>query len=168
MLNQKQLGVEWSAEEVERRLVEALQLWQRSPGTGRWPFASDAPWHLMTRAARAEAGRVKGMELWRVLQEDDERETQQWQGRDRPLPLSRAQIALRDQASEWLALVPESERQIVVLATFDLARGRRVSWLAMRECVGVKLGADGLRRRYAKAIADLAGLLNARGVKAAA
>jgi hypothetical protein len=158
----------WSAEEVEQRLVDALNLWRRSPGEGRWPFASDAPWHLMTRAVRAEAGTVKGMELWRVMQEDDDSETRQWQGRDRPQPLTRDEVALRDQASEWLAIVPAADRRIVVLALSDLVRGRRVSWLAMRAEVGVKLGADGLRRRYTRALAAIAAHLNRTGGKVAA
>jgi hypothetical protein len=39
----------WTFDAVEERLIEAMRLWWRSPGGGRWPFASDAPWHLMTR-----------------------------------------------------------------------------------------------------------------------
>lgn len=158
----------WTAEEVERRLVEALRLWRRSPGGGRWPFASDAPWHLMTRAVRIEAGERKGMDLLRALQEDDARETAQWHGVDRPAPLSRDEVDQRDQASDWLRLVPEADRRIVVLALFDLMRGQRVSWLAMRAQVGVKLGADGLARRYRKAIERIATHLNRTGVRMAA
>jgi hypothetical protein len=158
----------WSVEEVERRLVEALHLWSRSPGEGRWPFASDAPWHLMTRKVRADAGRVKGMDLARVLQDDDEHETRQWQGRDRPVPLSRSEVALRDQASAWLALVPEADRRLVVLALFDLARGRRVSWLRLKHSLEVTLTGEALSWRYRKALKAIADHLNRAGAQAAA
>jgi hypothetical protein len=82
-----------------------------------------------------------------------------------PAPLTRDEVGERDQASEWLALVPAADRRIVVLALYDLQRGRRVSWLAMRAQVGVKLGADGLARRYTKALDLIARHLNRTGVK---
>jgi hypothetical protein len=167
MLKNQQTGI-WNAEEVEARLVEAVHLWRRSPGAGHWPFATDAPWHLMTRSVRAEAGLVKGMEMQRLLLEDDRQETKQWHGRERPLPLTREEVARRDQASEWLALVEEADRRIVQLALCDLAAGRRVSWLAMRGQVGVTLGAGGLARRYSQAITRITTHLNRNRIRAAA
>lgn len=167
MLKGKESGF-WTFEEVQARLVEAVHLWRRSPGEARWPFATDAPWHLMTRATRADAGRVKGMDLQRVLNEDDEQETKQWQGRERPRALTREEIARRDQASEWLALVEEADRRILVLALYDLAAGRRVSWMAMRGQVGVTLGAGGLARRYSQAITRITTRLNRSRVGAVA
>ncbi len=158
----------WTFEEVQDRLIEAMHLWARSPGQGRWPFASDAPWHLLTRQARLDAGRVKGMDMMRMLQEDDERETQQWQGRDRPRPLSRAEVARRDEASEWLGVVPAQDRRVVVLALIDIARGRRVSWLRMRRHLGVELTGEALSYRYRKAIGTIAAHLNRSGVSKAA
>jgi hypothetical protein len=73
----------WTFDAVQERLIEAMRLWWRSPGRRRWPFAGDAPWHLMTRKTRISAGMVKGMEMTRLLQEDDAEETRRWQGRER-------------------------------------------------------------------------------------
>jgi hypothetical protein len=88
------------------------ELWRRSPGGGQWPFAKDAPWHLMTRTDGE--GRVKGLELARLLQEDDARETAQWQGRERPRPLTRDEVDRRDETTEWLTLVQADARKVVV------------------------------------------------------
>ena len=41
----------WTFDLVREALVETIVLWRRSPGQGRWPFASDGPWHLMSREA---------------------------------------------------------------------------------------------------------------------
>jgi hypothetical protein len=158
----------WTFDEVQDRLIEAMHLWARSPGQGRWPFALDAPWHLLTRQARLDAGRVKGMDMMRALQEDDERETQQWQGRDRPRPLSRAEVARRDEASEWLGLVRAHDRRVVVIALTDIARGRRVSWLRMRRHLGVELTGEALSWRYRQAIRRIAEHLTRNDVSKAA
>lgn len=167
MLKNQENGF-WTFDEVQARLIEAVHLWRRSPGEGHWPFATDAPWHLLTRAARADAGRVKGMDLQRMLLDDDVQETKQWQGRERPLPLTRDEVARRDQASEWLTVVEEADRPIVQLALLDLANGRRVSWLAMRSKVGITLGAGGLAKRYSQAITRIAVHLSRNRVRAAA
>lgn len=155
MLREKTEGW-WTFEEVQARLVEAAELWRRSPGGGRWPFATDGPWHLLTRKVRAGSD----MEAWRAESEAG--------GGRRPLPLSRAEIDLRDQVSEWLRIVDEGDRRIVTLALIDLAAGRRVRWTAMRGKLGVELTADGLWRRYRRSIAAIAAHLNARRVKIAA
>src|SRR4051812_16360430 len=102
----------WTFDAVQERLVEGMRLWWRSPGEGKWPFASDAPWHLMTRRTRLSAGMVKGMEMTRLLQEDDAEETRRWQGREKPGPLSREDVAMRDEASEWLTWVDERDRRL--------------------------------------------------------
>lgn len=149
----------WSFKEVEQRLIEAMHLWRRSPGEGRWPFASDAPWHLLTREVRAGSRD----EAWRN-EIDDVRANPQ----TRSLPLTRAEVAMRDQASDWLKLVEEADRRVVVLAILDQANGRRVSWLHMLPKVGLRLGADGLRRRYSKAIERITKSLNAQRVAKAA
>jgi hypothetical protein len=79
----------WTFDAVKERLVEAMRLWWRSPGEGRWPFASDAPWHLMTRRTRIEAGEFKGREYQLRLQAEDAEEAKRWEGRDRSGPLTR-------------------------------------------------------------------------------
>lgn len=146
----------WTFEAVQERLVEAMHLWDRSPGGGRWPFAGDGPWQLITRRVRAAAGGLALMDLWRL--EQDERRLG---GGERPLPLTRSDIARRDEASEWLGFVPEADREIVVLALGCLARGaKHVPWLRLKHRLGIKFGADGLRKRYSRAITDIAEQLN--------
>jgi hypothetical protein len=54
------------------------------PGGGRWPFAGDAPWQLMTRRTRIEAGGLKGRELQLRMQAEDAEETRRWQGASAP------------------------------------------------------------------------------------
>ena len=43
----------WTFDLVREALVEVLDMWRRSPGDGRSPFATDGPWHLMTRETDA-------------------------------------------------------------------------------------------------------------------
>lgn len=158
----------WTVEEVEQRLVDALHLWARSPGERRWPFASDAPWHLMTRKTRVAIGvegGLKGRELQLHMQAQDAEEAKRG---PKPLPLSRGEVAMRDQASEWLGYVPERDRRLVVLALFDISLGRRVSWLRMRRRLDVALTGEALSYRYRKALEAIAKRLNASGVRVAA
>jgi hypothetical protein len=51
-----------------------------NPSSGPWPFAADAPWQLMTRRTRIEAGGLKGRELQLHMQAEDAEETRRWQG----------------------------------------------------------------------------------------
>jgi len=163
-------GDYWTFDAVEERLIDAMLLWKRSPGGGKWPFAGDAPWHLMSRKTRtAEAltrGKLKPAEeaevVARLLREEDDRETAQWQGRDRPRPLTRDEVDRRDEATEWLGFVPNADRKLVIMALTEKASGRKVSWMRLKPLLGVAFGADGLRKRYSRAISGIARALNAR------
>jgi hypothetical protein len=151
----------WTFDAVQERLIEAMRLWWRSPGGGRWPFAGDAPWHLMTRRTRIEAGDFKGRELQLREQADDAEEAKRWEGRDRKGPLSRDEVALRDEATEWLLWVPERDRRLVIIALTQLAAGHaNPSWMKIKTMVGVEFGADGLRKRYSRAVSGVAQRLN--------
>lgn len=71
----------------------------------------------------------------------------------RPASQTRAEIAEMEEAFGWLDRVPPEDRKLIGLAIRELARGRReVSWLDLRSKMGVTHGADGLRKRYARAI----------------
>lgn len=127
--------------DVEARLVEALRCWRRMPGGGRWPFAADGPWHLIRK------------------------EWADWDARDpaplRRLPLRRDEIAAMEEATEWLRLVPDRDRRIVVLALLQLAAGRRqVSWSEVKRRLGVGIGARGVGMRYRRAISNIAKALS--------
>jgi hypothetical protein len=155
----------WTFDAVEERLIEAMRLWWRSPGEGRWPFASDAPWHLMTRRTRvsiAVEGGLKGRELQLHMQAEDAEETRRWQGRERPGPLSREEVALRDETTEWLTFVSADSRKVVVAALAQRAAGRtNVDWRRVRAQLGAEIGTKGVYRRYSRAVAGIAERLNA-------
>lgn len=72
----------------------------------------------------------------------------------RPLPLSRAEIARREEAVDWLVRwCPERDRRLVMLALGYKARGGRVPWRGLLARIGQdKPGADGLRMRYERAV----------------
>jgi hypothetical protein len=147
----------YSLTDVEEAMVEAARLWRRSPGGGRWPFASDGPWHLMTRATRAGSA----IDAWRV--EIDEIALKPDPA---PLPLTRAEIARRDEASAWLLLIAgEDDRRLVAMGLMMKARtGKRIDWVRMVAMVGGLTGVpattDGLRKRYNRALGAVARVLS--------
>jgi hypothetical protein len=142
--------------EVEGRLIEAVELWRRSPGGGRSPFAGDGPWELLTERTRADAG---GGYLGRGEVEA---------AALRRLPLSRAEVARRDEASAWLTMIDESERRVVIAAIHQLAAGRaRIDWMGMKARLGIARGAGALAMRYERAVGFIAFRLNGKGEKLA-
>lgn len=152
----------WTFDAVEERLIEAVALWRRSPGGGRWPFAGDAPWQLMTRKTRIEAGDFRGREMQLRMQAEDAEEAKRWEGRDRFGPLSRDDVARRDEASEWLGYVEPASRRVVILALVQLEAGRtNVDWLRIKRALGAEIESKGIYRRYTRAIAAIARRLNA-------
>jgi hypothetical protein len=148
---------DWTFAAVEERLVEAMRLWWRSPGGGRWPFAKDAPWHLMSK------DRNQG-------DYDDQHGNED--ARRKSLPLTRAEIAERDAVSEWLRIVPDKDRRLVVLVLNERARGQaRIRWSAIRKRLEADIGPRGLGMRYSRAITAIVRQLKSRktarlGVKA--
>jgi len=141
----------WTFDLVRGQLVEAMRLWHRSPGGGRWPFASDGPWHLMTREQMAgdydARGGFDGSSDVRL----------------RPLPLTREEVARRDAVSEWLRFVPAArDRTLLVLCCHYYARGHRcLPWSRIRRRMMVKRGEGGLRKRFERAVFAIAKALNA-------
>lgn len=139
----------WTWQLVQDRLAEAMRHWWRS-------HDSDARFSLGGRISsvwqqtwtdRADLALIEqlGMEI----------------DAPKPLPLSRADMARMVEASEWLAHVREEDRRLVVLVLVYLAKGeRRVPWLKLKRRLGVAYGADGLRKRYSRAITDVANVLN--------
>lgn len=140
----------WTFDLVREALVEATVLWRRSPGEGRWPFASDGPWHLMTREVDkgdydARGGFDTSSDV--VL---------------RPLPLSREEVERRDRVSEWLMLVPAAEDRRLLAACLEFhARGyTHLPWARIMRVLGVARGKDGLAKRYRAALRAIAVGLN--------
>lgn len=128
----------WTFDMVEERLVEAVRLWWRTPGGGAWPFASDGPWHLIGADPGDYDARGGDMSGQAVV---------------RPLALSPDEVAARDEATEWVVrFVPAADRPLVWAVIDIKAAGRTVSWLRLRQERGVRVGADGLRKRYSRGI----------------
>lgn len=130
--------------EVEAAMVETIELWRRSPGSGRGsPWASDAPWDLGDQP-------LYGPDV----------------DKDAPVraaPLTRAEVAVRDARSAWAELLSdERSRRLVWLAVNQMARTghKRPSFKDLRRPMGIALGADGLRMRYNRALFAVAQYLN--------
>lgn len=136
--------------DVEGRMVEAMRmLWRDEPG--RWPFASDGPWHLFVHD-RSEHGYLDAVEAAaeRIARQHERRR------------LTRDEMAEMEEAAGWLALVEERDRRLVVLAVRELAKGaRQVPWRRLLGPMGLTRGADGLRKRYGRAMNKLTVALNA-------
>lgn len=133
---------------VQDQLVQAMEYQGRLPRDGGWPFASDGPWHLIVK------------DWW------------DWGAHDeRPMPrvpLTDAQIALMWATFEWLSHIPSpDDRRLVGMALRNLAAGRKtVPWTKLLKPMGVKRGADALRKRYSKAISVICEALNAAETRA--
>lgn len=126
-------------EDVQVRFVEAMHMLWRIEG-GRWPFASDGPWHLFVRE-RHEHGYLSDMEAMadRVA--------------NKRQPLSRAEMAELDETIGWLGFAPDRDRRLIVLAVRKLAAGNaRVPWIDLLKPMGLTIGAGGLARRYDRAM----------------
>jgi hypothetical protein len=139
----------WAFVTVEDRMIEAAALWRRAPGGGASPFATDGPWHLI----KAEAGDydARGGDLSQVQL--------------KPLPLARAEVDRMMEASGWIeAHVPERDRKLVCLVLVVKAQDRRPNWLRLLAVLGLGHGAEGLRKRYSRAITAVAKALTAARV----
>jgi hypothetical protein len=70
-----------------------------------------------------------------------------------PLPLSRREIAQMERALGWVEVVQGDDRRLIGLALRELARGEaRVPWRRLLRPMGLTMGSDGLRMRYARAM----------------
>ncbi len=137
----------WSFDLVREALVETTVLWRRSPGEGRWPFAADGPWHLMSRDAQSDYDARGGDLTEPVL---------------RPLPLSPEECDRRDTVSEWLMLVPAAaDRRLLATCLEFHARGyTQLPWSRIVPMMGLARGKDGLQKRYRRALRAIAEGLN--------
>lgn len=140
----------WTFDLVREALVEAAELWRRTPGEGRWPFAADGPYHLMSRDgaagdydARGGFGSSSDVTV-------------------RPLPLGTEECDRRDVVSEWLRFINKDEdRRLVGICCVHYATGRKqLPWDRIMREMGVNHGKDGLRKRFDRAIGAIAEGLN--------
>lgn len=129
--------------DVQERLVEAvLMLWRLPDREKGWHrhTAKDGPWDQIV----AEWGDYADGEA-----------------RPRMPGLTVDEVREMEEALAWLAHVPARDRRLVGLAIVQLARGaREVSWRALLKPMGLKLGTDGLRMRYGRAITAICNATN--------
>lgn len=143
----------YSFADVEMRLVEAML--------------------VMRRMSDREAGWLKVKACWPDIVRDRNAGDYDARGVDmgppplRPLPASRRDIAEMEEAFGWVMVVKPEDRKLIGLAITALARGeKQVPWMHLRKPMGVKLGADGLRMRYGRAMHKVTKAANAAISKA--
>ena len=131
---------------VEAALVEAHDLWRRSPRVGHRALKSCWPNEMLQRIDAGDLDARGGDMVAPAL---------------RPLPLSRAEVAVRDRVSAWVEYVPsEINRRIVLRATAQLAGGRsQICWRAVRRQLRLDRG-RGFEGRYRRAIGAICAALN--------
>lgn len=139
---EREAGQFLSFEDVQGRLVEAMC----------------CAWRMPDR----ERGWTKLKSLWPTVRRHS------WFGdypdvdaTPRPLPLSRKEIADMEQAFAWVQAVEGDDRRLIGLAISKLAAGHaRVPWRELLAPMGVNFGADGLRKRYSRAMVKVVGRAN--------
>lgn len=147
---------------VEAALVEAVRMLRRLPGEGRMPFATDGPWHLISREARAEGD----LQAWK--QEREAEAVREERNRARAAGLTAEEVTCMETTLAWLEHVAERDRKLVVLALQQLAGGAaRVRWSAVRKGLTVsglaaEVGDRALGMRYSRALQGIARRLSAR------
>ena len=84
----------------------------------------------------------------------------------RPASLTRADVGEMEEAFGWLDAIGADDRKLIGLAIAALASGRReVPWRHLLGRMGLRRGADGLRKRYGRAMASIAARLNGRNAR---
>ena len=131
------------------------ELWRRSPGEAKWPFAGDGPWHL----AQAEVGDIKGIYSETLITNESGKQLQV-----RKVDTIRPRTALdarevdeRDLVTGWLQLLATTkERRMVWLATRQLHLGEgRVPWTALAAWIGWQRTPRRLAQHYRETLAVL-------------
>ena len=130
---------------VEERLVEAMITCWRTPDRERGWLRVRSAWPEVQRElgagdydARGGDGKSSDVAL-------------------RPASQTRAEVTEMEEAFGWVAALSPDDRRLVGLVIVQLARGRReVSWVALLKQLGLGRGADGLRKRYGRAIHSIA------------
>lgn len=148
-------------EQVEEALVACHELWRRSPGAGKWPFAGDGPWHLI-QGELGDVGAAEFSETILVTDAGRELRVRKVDSLAPRTPLDAGEVATRDRVTAWLQWVADPlDRRLVWLATGALARGEsRVPWVRLRARLRSGLTPEGLARRYRKGLALVVCRLN--------
>jgi hypothetical protein len=129
---------------VKERLVEALQLWLRMPD-GDSRFGLHGKISSLWRQYIPETAFVDVVTL-----------------APRALRPGRADIGRMQEATDWITMIPERDRRMVLQALGWLAADQRVPWIRLWDEQGRgRPGPDGLRKRFDASITVIANGLNA-------
>lgn len=140
----------WTYDTVIEALIEAWDLWDRSPPVGHRPVRAHWPEYRSSNAQGDYDARGGDM----IAPEP------------RPLPLTRGEVGRRDAISAWLELIPDDmNRKITCLALAQLARGRnQVDWgrvlKKVRASLGKARGKGALQKRFSRSITTICKVLN--------
>lgn len=135
---EREAGGLLSFDDVQEALVEAVRCTWRMPDRERGWQQVRSLWPAVARH------RLDGD--WYEVVANDAAEPA-------PGPLSRQEIAATERAFSWVEAVHGDERRLIGLALRELAGGvGRVRWRRLLKPMGLAIGADGLRMRYARAM----------------
>ncbi|MEG3177037.1 hypothetical protein U1872_12415 [Sphingomonas sp. RB3P16] len=125
--------------DVEERLIEAMLVCWRNPDRERgwmrirsaWPDVAAEPGDYDARGGDQTSSDVE----------------------IRPASLTRLEVAEMEEAFGWVDCLTPIDRKLVGLVISQLARGaKQVPWMKLRGPMGLTRGAEGLRKRYERAI----------------
>lgn len=140
--------------DIEEAVIECRELWRRTPGGGRWPYAGDGPWWLI----RWEWGDYGG----------DGQDGVSSSVRPRT-PLDAGEVDRRDAVTAWLTgdwLADRFDAMLVWEVTGRLWRGEgRVHWRDLARQVGWQRSPEALARRYRRALATILCRLTGQGAQ---
>jgi hypothetical protein len=144
---QRQRGELLSFGDVEERLVEAMLVCWRNPDRERgwmrirsaWPDVAGEPGDYDARGGDQTSSDVE----------------------IRPASLTRLEVAEMEEAFGWLDPIDPVDRKLIGLVITALAKGtKQVPWMKLRGRMGVTRGADGLRKRYERAVGEVCRRVN--------
>lgn len=150
-----------SIDDAQEALIGCVELWRRSPGAGRWPFAGDGPWHL-AQAEVGDVGAAEHSETIMVTERGRELRVRKLDTLAPRAPLDCAEVETRDRVTAWLQLLPDAlDRRIVWLAVQALAQGQgRVPWGKMKARIRYDRTTAALAWRYRTALAGIVCAVN--------
>jgi hypothetical protein len=144
---QRAAGALLSFGDVEERLVEAMLVCWRNPDRERGWMRIRSAWPDV--AAEPGDYDARGGDL---AMPDAE---------IRPASLTRREVAEMEEAFGWVEVLKPIDRKLIGLVITALARGaKQVPWMQLRGPMGVTRGAEGLRKRYERAMGEVCRRVN--------
>ena len=135
--------------DIEERLVQAMLIYWRNPDRERGWQQLRSGWPDVLREVSAGDYDARGGD-----QSSSDVAI-------RPAALTRLEVAEATEAFDWLDIIDPKDRKLIGLAIAALARGaKQIPWMHLRKPMGVTRGADGLRKRYERALGEVCRSVN--------